>query len=560
MTKKDPLRNWQLEEGSEPLEQWKLQDAEQDLDKHLQLQSTDAPQTAWQPVEYQRPARPQRNWVLPSIVIVALLIALAYVGWISLSRIGGDVFSLASLPIPGFAALSTETPQAEPTSESGVGAVAAETATPTAAPTDTPLAPTPAPTLMPTPTPVLITRVVGTVNADAGVNAREEPTTDAAIVILLNKGDQLTVVTSETRDDVEWLQVILADNKVAWVAAEFVDRAVGEQLTLEQWNEVLARAGLPPMTPEPAAQAPDQPVGAERLDAVVTGEPGINARQEPAREAVVLLNIANGERLTAIGRNAAGDWLVVELPDGNLGWVLTSFVSLSGEVNTLPELPANVVLEGLPEPATPAAQATLAATSTPVAESAPTGLVVSSVTPREPYTNTIPATGAAIAVTDTTGVNARSAPALDGGILGVVPNGAVLPAVGLSEDGEWVRVELPAGQQGWMFRDAVSVSSNIDTLPVLNADGEPVVSTATPEPEGPTATVSTLLGSNVRPSPSEDSEPLDTAAMGEVLPAIGRTADGLWVQVSLDGDTSGWMLAATVELNVDIATLPVIEQ
>jgi hypothetical protein len=35
---KDPLKNWQLEEGGEPLEQWKLQDTEQELG-HMQLQS-----------------------------------------------------------------------------------------------------------------------------------------------------------------------------------------------------------------------------------------------------------------------------------------------------------------------------------------------------------------------------------------------------------------------------------------------------------------------------------------------------------------------------------------
>ena len=38
MSKDDPLKNWQLEEGGEPLDQWKLQDAEQQIDKNMQLQ------------------------------------------------------------------------------------------------------------------------------------------------------------------------------------------------------------------------------------------------------------------------------------------------------------------------------------------------------------------------------------------------------------------------------------------------------------------------------------------------------------------------------------------
>jgi len=91
---KDPLKNWQLEEGGEPLEQWKLQDTEQELG-HMRLQPTGGTTKDWQPVEYQRtPAKGGRNWILPSIVIVALLIALGYVGYVSLNRF--DVGALTS--------------------------------------------------------------------------------------------------------------------------------------------------------------------------------------------------------------------------------------------------------------------------------------------------------------------------------------------------------------------------------------------------------------------------------------------------------------------------------
>ena len=40
-----------------------------------------------------------------------------------------------------------------------------------------------------------------------------------------NNAERVTVVRSEG----EWLQVILADNQAAWVSAQFIDQAVGEE-------------------------------------------------------------------------------------------------------------------------------------------------------------------------------------------------------------------------------------------------------------------------------------------------------------------------------------------
>ena len=89
MSTEDPLKNWQLENSARDDEQWKLEDAEQDLSKHMQLQPGE-PNAYWQPVEYERDPQPRRrNWVLPSVLIVALLAVLGYVGWIALGQLGG---------------------------------------------------------------------------------------------------------------------------------------------------------------------------------------------------------------------------------------------------------------------------------------------------------------------------------------------------------------------------------------------------------------------------------------------------------------------------------------
>lgn len=541
---KDPLKNWQLEEGGEPLEQWKLQDTEQELG-HMRLQPTGGTSKDWQPVEYQRtPSKGGRNWILPSIVIVALLIALGYVGYVSLSRLGVLTDGL------GFSG-------ATPTPEAVAPVAAAPTTAPTEAPTPTPEpSPTPSPTPEPSPTPALISVRVGSVNDSAGVNARREPSTTAEIIRLLNNAERVTVV----RQEGDWLQVILADNQAAWVAAQFIDQAVGEQKTLDEWNAILSAAGLPTVTPAAPdaatpASAPTQVTGAP-VNVTVIADPGATVRLEPANEAQVVGEALLSTVLVATGRTDAADWLLVTLPDGRRGWILSGLVQAAGDATTLPVQPADYLL-------TAGVLTTVTPTPAP-STSAGFTLEVSGVAPAPPYTNTLPATGQAIAISDTVGVNARSAPTLTASILGVLPNGAVLPALGRSPDNLWVQVELPDKQLAWVFRDAVNVSSNIDAAPVVGAESTiaapaPAATPAdgAPADGAPTATIVSLLGSNVRTTPGNESEPIETAARGTVFPVIGRSADSTWLQVELADGATGWILATTAELNVDVATLPV---
>lgn len=537
---KDPLKNWQLEEGGEPLEQWKLQDTEQELG-HMRLQPTGGTSKDWQPVEYQRtPAKGGRNWILPSIVIVALLIALGYVGYVSLNRF--DIGALTGGIVGGV----TPTPQT-----ASAAAVEAPTTPPTEAPSPTPEpSPTPSPTPEPSPTPALISVRFGVVNDSAGVNARREPSTTAEIIRLLNNAERVTVV----RQDGDWLQVILADNQAAWVAAQFIDQSVGEQKTLEEWNAILVAAGLSPVTPAaPAATTPASDptqVAGLPVNVTVIADPGATVRLEPATEAQVVGEALLSTALVATGRTDAADWLLVTLPDGRRGWILSGLVQSAGDATTLPVQPADYLLT---------AGVLTSVTPTPApATNIGFTLEVSGVAPAPPYTNTLPTTGQAIAISDTVGVNARSAPTLTASILGVLPNGAVLPALGRSPDNLWVQVELPDKQLAWVFRDAVNVSSNIDAAPLVGAEGVIAApSDGAPSDGAPTATIVSLLGSNVRTTPGNESEPIETAARGTVFPVTGRSADSAWLQVQLADGAIGWILATTAKLNVDVATLPV---
>jgi uncharacterized protein YraI len=534
----DPLKNWQLEKSDEPLDQWKLQDAEQAA-SHLQLQETGATPANWQPVEYQRtPARPGRNWILPSIVVVALLGALAYVGFIALNNLG------LTLPVGSGPA---NTPTIVATPDEAAAAMPIETPTEEPTPTPEPPTPTPAP---PTPTPALILTRVGVVNDPAGVNARREPSTTAGIIRLLNNGERVTIV----RQEGDWLLVILPENQAAWAWAEYFDQSVGEQKTLEEWNAILTAAGLPPVTPEaetvttPAAE----PVPTT-LTATVIADPGATLRIEPALQAQVVGEALLGAALTASGRTAAGDWLLVTLSDGRRGWISAALVSVEGDVAALPVQPSDILVAAgivAPTPTIFLPEAPLAAP--------PFTLETNNVIPPAPYTNTVPSVGAAIAISDTAGVRARTAPSLEAGIVTVLPNGAVLPAVGRSADNQWIQIVLPDNQRAWVFRGVVVVSSNLDDVPIVGADGQATEPTPSPEAAGePTLTVKSLLGANIRPAPNNESEPIETVSMGATFPAIGRTEDGSWIQVRLADGTTGWVLASTSELNVEVTTLPV---
>jgi uncharacterized protein YgiM (DUF1202 family) len=466
MSTDDPLKNWQLEDRKQDDEQWKLEDAEQDLNKHLQLQPGE-PNAYWQPVEYERAEPRRRNWVLPSVLIVALLAVLGYVGWIALGQLGsGSGLDIAGL-IPGMAAAE---PTATPTSDA-VAAAATVEPSPTLEPTATTApAETPTPTIEPTPAIAMAQLISGTVNAVGGVNARKEPAVTGELVQLLNERASVVV----TREENGWLQVILPDGvTVAWVSADFVDRAT-QPITLAELAAIYTRAGLP----APAAEALAPP---------------------------------------------------------------------AAQITTTAEITDLI------------ATATLTAT----APAAAPLLVTSGVVPAEPFTNSLPLVGPALTVTDTTGVNARSAPSTDGAIIVTVPNGAVLPVTGRTAAGDWLQVSLPDGATAWMFAAAVVASADAATAPVVDVAATGAPTTTTPAlsgaPTGATASVTNELGANLRSAPSRDLDGVYFAEMGQSFAVVGRSGDGEWVQVVLPDGSLAWALITTVQLSVGADTLPVTQ-
>ena len=580
MSADDSLKNWQIAENSKGGERYALTGSETEPPKQMQLQEDASGGSQWQPIDYRRQSGPRRNWILPSVVIVALLGVLAYVGWIAVGQVAGGTGSgLPSISVGGLLDLvgGQVAPTPEPTE--ALVAVAVETPVveePTAVVEPSPVPveePTATATPLPTPAPVALT--TGVVTEAAGVNARREPSTTAEVVRLLAQNAAVTVVATQEG----WLQVILDDNTVAWVSADFIEQK-SELVALERLNQVLTAAGLPPQQPVLEATAPVAGTPGIILSALVIGEPGINARNTPDLvSGVTVMQLPKETALSVVGRTEDSQWLAVELPEGGYGWVLTQFVSLEGDTTTLAVVTPDALAALAAAESAPATEPAAVVPLEPTVAAVPVPslpvLVVSPIVPPAPFTNTLPL-GAAVAISDAVGVNARATPSAEGELLLVVPNGAVLPALGRSADDQWIQVQLPDGTLAWMARTVVNVSDNIDSAPVGGVDSAPAtLSTATPvaavttpaattpaaaiviPADAPIATVTNALGANLRSVPDRNANPVVTVNSGDAFPAIGRSADSAWVQLALPDGTTGWALATTISLDADVNSLPV---
>ena len=240
---------------------------------------------------------------------------------------------------------------------------------------------------------------------------------------------------------------------------------------------------------EPDDATSDAAVADTGVTATVTGAAGVvNARSAPEIADNIVEQIAANETLPATARSEDGEWVQVRREDGSLAWLFAELVTLSEPLETLP-LPGaaaadaieNVTEEAADIDAAPAVTSTEAVTtgtattetaandaaSDNAAAEAPStgtstlgtitttpGEAVGEVEPDAPFTNIAPE-GPAVVVASSLGATVHEQPSVAAEVMTSLPNGAVLPAVALSDDGEWVQVELPDERTGWALRRAL---------------------------------------------------------------------------------------------------------
>lgn len=95
----------------------------------------------------------------------------------------------------------------------------------------------------------------------------------------------------------------------------------------------------------------------------------------------------------------------------------------------------------------------------------------------------------------------------------------------------------------------------------VNAQGTAVSGTAvsgTPGVTGVTGTANANVGLNLRQSPSTSSTKLALLPKGSTYPVVGRTADGVWAQLNVNGQI-GWSLAEWLIFTGDFNSVPVTD-
>lgn len=251
------------------------------------------------------------------------------------------------------------------------------------------------PTATPTRTPVPPVAGVEAVVGQGGATLWEA--SSGLQVTRVAQGELLTI--SARSSDGLWFYATTADGATGWIEAERVIAFDSRRLRVE---EVVIAPIIPTpgaeadtaVLPTPTGRQTDQatpPPGDAPTARVTVDDARLNIRSGPGSGFPILAKADPGARLTVRGRNAAGDWLQVVLPDGSgSGWVASEFVEVSAALETLP------VVDGAgQEDAPPAApgddlgmgkgskqhprggvalQVALHPTATPAAKPQPTGL------------------------------------------------------------------------------------------------------------------------------------------------------------------------------------------
>lgn len=296
---------------------------------------------------------------------------------------------------------------------------------------------------------------------------------------------------------------------------------------------------LPTATPSPVPSPTLAPtatafVGAQSELVAVVGSGGTSLRSAPAGD--VLATLSTGAALTAIGRTADSNSLLVRTIDGTTGWVDVSAVVIFN-VKSLPVRDgaadatdtASMTETISSEPSTTITD-TAALTDTVAAVSvAPQVAVANTATavPTQSLRPTPVADGRPTAQVAMSGsrLNMRSGPGTTFPVIGKALPREVFVALGRNGDNSWVQLEVPdvVGGFGWVSTTFVVVSDAITNLPIslaINETADPA-SAAIPLPA-----VTTPLTDNA--APVEDAAvPAAPVAPPAPSPAQSTGATGL---------------------------------
>lgn len=325
--------------------------------------------------------------------------------------------------------------------------------------------------------------------SDASLGGAVATVSSAALQLHLGPAETSAVLGEVTEG--EEYKVIGISSDGTWVRLEVLDSPRGAGWVPARFVSVLGDITDVPITDE-TGEASVRPTPAPNGAVVQTDGTRLRVRTAPDTAADILTYVYDGEAFTVLETTPDGTWTRIDAPgftDG--GWVASEFLLLGSDVAPTPSpetaeatpAPATEATTPVAEEATPTAVAeeaepTVEATSTPVAEEStpepaeeptaeppaePTTEPVEEATPT-PAAETgnadsgeldlsnypTPGENEAVIVTDGSRLRVRSQPAVESEIVGYVLDGEVYEILAVSDDGEWLQIELETGESGWI--------------------------------------------------------------------------------------------------------------
>ena len=141
-------------------------------------------------------------------------------------------------------------------------------------------------------------------------------------------------------------------------------------------------------------------------------------------------------------------------------------------------------------------------------------------------------------------LNVRTGPSVGYPVIEVLDWGQQVELLGRNTDSSWAQVRLLDGTVGWVGTRYIQSSVPLSSLPVTGGiESFAVVGTG---------------ALNVRSGPGTAYNVLTSIRYGDGMNLLGRSADGVWVQVSLPNGMEGWVNRFYILSNVPISSLPLV--
>ncbi len=250
----------------------------------------------------------------------------------------------------------------------------------------------------------------------------------------------------------------------------------------------------------------------------------LDLKASPAANAETIGSVPAEQILYANGATPDGSWYLVEHDEGT-GWVPASSVEV-----------IRVASAQAQPPTTPGTVPTTPLTPVLGQPSGP-GLVVPVPQRARPYV-----------IVNTSFLNIRSGPGANYTTVQTVNGGTELDLLASTPDAVWFQVQGP-GVIGWVNSEFVIFRGDFDNVPIVRY--QDAVGVMSPVEAIVSAPINVYRGAGV------ETGLLGTAPAGLVLPVVGRTADGGWLQVQTSIGT-GWVLASTVTVRGDMSRVPLV--